>query len=205
MQSRGSVVRICLGSALALCCSSSGSGGVGGVPCSTGQLFITPALQTKAEWYAKHFEAAGERNLCESAATENEVYRFTWLRTFHDPITIRISKTSNGAVIIAKRLDGSGGYAPGTLAESRSRELSRADWLQFQQLLQRLDYWSDAVPEDHELGGLDGAQWILEGVRGDTYRALDRWSPERRTIMWNAGTFLLDKAEMLPEDKALVY
>jgi hypothetical protein len=26
--------------------------------------------------------------------------------------------------------------------------------------------------------GLDGAQWIIEGIKGGEYHVIDRWSPE---------------------------
>jgi hypothetical protein len=40
--------------------------------------------------------------------------------------------------------------------------------------------------------GLDGAQWLIEGRRGQTYHAIDRWSP--RGTVHDLGSLFFDLA-----------
>ena len=66
----------------------------------------SPIDDFKEEWYSQHLIAMGEPLLPDGA---NEVYRFLWLRTFHNPIMIRLTYDPKGCDLIAKRLDGAGG------------------------------------------------------------------------------------------------
>jgi hypothetical protein len=49
------------------------------------------------EWYSMHLRAMGEPSLSCGLPSEEEVYRFLWLRTFHHPIAVRIVRTADGA------------------------------------------------------------------------------------------------------------
>ena len=47
----------------------------------------------RQEWYSKHLNAMGEPRLPD---VPNEAYRFLWLRTFEDPIMVRLTCYPNG-------------------------------------------------------------------------------------------------------------
>jgi hypothetical protein len=64
-------------------------------------------------WYSKNLAAMKEPILAEYEA-DNETYRFTWLRSFNEPITIRIQKVNSDFTLTVKRLSGQGGYKPWT-------------------------------------------------------------------------------------------
>src|SRR3546814_11536268 len=55
-------------------------------------------------------------------------------------------------------------------------KVSTAEWDAFLRLLDEAGYW-DAASTDLDNAGLDGAQWILEAVKGGQYYLVDRWSP----------------------------
>src|SRR5207253_2179117 len=65
----------------------------------------------EADWYALHWRAAHERSLYE-ASTKPETrstrtLRFTWLRTFHAPVIVRVDEVASGQIrLTAKELDG---------------------------------------------------------------------------------------------------
>jgi hypothetical protein len=133
-----------------------------------------PVYDFREQWYSKHLIAMGEPRL---SGGPNEVYRFLWLRIFANPIVIRITCDPKGCDLIAKRLDGSGGYEPGKVAGRKERRLSDEEVTNVRRLLSKAQFWG-RQPNDERIG-LDGAQWILEGRREGSYHLWDVWSPER--------------------------
>ena len=130
----------------------------------------------RRRWYSSHLLAMGEPSL--SCGPESrETYRFVWLRTFHRPISVRATKHHNVAKLTVVELDGAGGYAPGKVASTVEKELSRKDWAMLETTLAAIDFWKMPARSGVDDLGLDGAQWIVEGRRPDKYHIVDRWSP----------------------------
>ncbi len=123
-------------------------------------------------WYTEQLEAMGERPLSEET---KETYRFTWLRTNHQPIAIRVTDSDTHAVLRAKRASGMGGYEPRNLIDDLSVAISLAQWNHILETISRIGFWSPREHKDPD--GLDGASWILEGVRATEYRLWDLWCP----------------------------
>lgn len=105
-----------------------------------------------------------------------ESYRFLWLRTFHWPVAIRLWQANGQRYLVVKRLSGKGGYEPGRLVVNRRRILTEEQWNTFKGYLDRISYWRLPTEEEVEVnpdGSVtvteDGAQWILEGVRENSY------------------------------------
>jgi hypothetical protein len=138
-----------------------------------------PIDNFRREWYSKHLVAMSEPILPESPG---ETYRFLWLRSFHHPVSVRVVCIDNACELTGLRTDGQGGYAPGSVVERKTRRLSDAEIVSFREMLARAQFWRPQ-PVDDRLGDdrivLDGAQWILEGRRGQTYHLRDVWSPEK--------------------------
>jgi len=146
-------------------------------------------------WYSSHLRAMSEPTLsCKQSATES--YRFLWLRTWGAPIAVRVEVLGGAAAITAVELDGAGGYRPGKVARRVERKLTKVEWAQVSDGLVKIEFWKTPTREGR--GGLDGAQWVLEGRKGSQYHVVDRWTPQ-------GGDFrelclsLLKLADMLPE------
>jgi hypothetical protein len=135
--------------------------------------------QFVASWYSKHLSAMGEPTLWKRGTDEaTETYRFTWLRTFHPPFVFRLSVFSDrSASLTVKSTDGAGGYEPGRLVLNKTYKLAASDVRGFLSALNELKFWSLPTKETQS-GGLDGAQWILEGTKDARYHIIDRWSPD---------------------------
>ncbi|HZS04476.1 MAG TPA: hypothetical protein VFD58_06540 [Blastocatellia bacterium] len=81
-----------------------------------GKLDSRPqAEQFVVEWYSEHLKAMAEPSLLTLSGVQIECYRFLWLRSFHHPVAVRIWREGNDRFIVAKELDGAGGYEPGRL------------------------------------------------------------------------------------------
>ena len=136
------------------------------------------AIQTAA-WYSSHLYAMQEPSLWFNAENEQrQRYRFLWLRTFHQPIAVRLSITDDGqGEIVLKVTDGMGGYGSGKLVVNESQPVTKDSVTGFLSKLQSLNFWE--LPTSEKGLGCDGAQWILEGVRDGKYHLVDRWSPKK--------------------------
>lgn len=148
-------------------------------------------------WYSGQLEAMEEPVLIN--IQNEEVYRFTWLRTFHNPIAIRVSKNENEITLTWKSCDGAGGYAPGKLIIDKSKKLSQNEWETFLKMLKDIDYWNLPTNEP-DVMGCDGAQWILEGVNNGEYHVVDRWTP-RNTDFSEVCMYLLDLTSLKIKEK----
>lgn len=153
-----------------------------------GPKFPAGALDdSSVKWYSKHLKAMKEENLKDQSATTIEAYRFLWLRTWHHPIAVRLENAGGRYQIVVKQLSGKGGYQPGKLVLDSSRELTRDEWLAVTSRISKCGFWEMPTEEQPYVTSegyhlytniLDGAAWILEGVRGDQYHIVDRQSPD---------------------------
>ena len=181
-----------------------------------GTLDDTPESSlSKEQWYSKHLKALKEPSLWELSKTQkSETYRFLWLRTFHHPISVRLDVNPNGtSMLTTKTTSGQGGYEPGTLVVNKKRALTKeqTDW--FLDRIAELGFWGlPAFEKPHEgIGpngektveiGLDGAQWILEGIKDGKYQVTDRWSPNTGPVRTLGIIMVIDlaKLKLLYED-----
>jgi hypothetical protein len=109
--------------------------------------------------------------------SSSTVYRFLWLPTFDHPVSVRIMRSGESAVLHVVQLDGRGGYEPGKIAVNKIAKLSGKQWDEFQRRLDKAKFWSMPT-EDEGTQGTDGDQLILEGVKAGKYHIVDRWSPD---------------------------
>lgn len=144
-------------------------------------------------------------------STSTESYRFTWLRSFHVPVVIRVERSGGVAQLHVKQLGAmnvsSDGTHTGRLTVDRSRTLTSEEWSQLALKLQAANFWGLKVRHatgDKEVYA-DGASWLLEGTRSGLYRAYDAFSPEEEG---EAGAFraaclqLVELAGLsIPEDE----
>jgi hypothetical protein len=151
------------------------------------------------DWYSKHLTALQEPSLWGiSKSSKQEIYRFLWLRTFHPPIAIRLNVNSDGTgALTTKASNGAGGYEPGKLTKDESKSLSKAETQCFLDMVEKQKYWSLSTrEEDPNVVGMDGAQWVLEGVRNGTYKIVYRWSPEDGPVRKIGFKMLFDFAKI---------
>lgn len=126
-------------------------------------------------WYSRHLKALEETVL--SDTLQINVYRFTWLRTFHNPVVIRLEKNNDSVKLFWKVTDGQGGYDPGKIIVDKNKALTNEEWQDIETGIQSINFWEMPTTESKTgFVGLDGAQWILEGKSPGKYHYVDRWS-----------------------------
>lgn len=145
------------------------------------------------EWYSSHLKSMNEPVLF--ADNSNNIYRFTWLRTFHAPIIIRVEERDNVYMLFWKQTNGAGGYGPGQLVDDESKRLTGNEWNTVMKYLEDLDFWNQPTIKRDGILGNDGSQWILEGVKEGNYHVIDRWTPEKNTY-YELGKYLIELTGM---------
>ncbi|MGC3977797.1 MAG: hypothetical protein QM751_05900 [Paludibacteraceae bacterium] len=143
-------------------------------------------------WYSSHLHAMKEPLLFNRKITK-EIYRFTWLRTFHKPICIRFEKDNDNYAITWKMLSGEGGYDPGKLLLNKSKKLTEKEWDLFKTYLKTSNFWQMELGRNSM--GTDGAEWILEGVTPEQYRVVTVWSPEKGDF-YNVCNYLISLTDL---------
>ena len=154
----------------------------------------------KIEWYSKFLNAMREPSLWEASKTQaTQSYRFLWLRSFHHPVSVRLDVGQDGIGILTTKIaSGQGGYEPGRVTTNRIQRLGRerTNWLIDR--IGELNFWklpTNPPPDPNEVG-VDGAQWIFEGVKDGTYHIVDRWSPDKGEVHSLGIMMLLDLAHL---------
>jgi hypothetical protein len=136
-------------------------------------------------WYSKHLNAMSEPVLGPSPSSRT--YRFTWLRTFHHPVAVRITSTEDHCTLFATELDGAGGYGPGKILRKKQISLGLEQCEKIQQLIETNNFWN--LPSSENTLGLDGSEWIVEGATTQ-YHVVTRWTPESGPIHTIGKNFL---------------
>jgi len=167
------------------------------VPTDSKQLYfpLKDCLDSfKNTWYSKHLFALREPIIFMDKS-KNEIYRFTWLRTFNNPVAIRIEKRDNQYLLFWKLSDGAGGYKPGRLSINKHKTIDKQIWDTFLNKLNEIGFWSLATNDDENLG-FDGSQWILESKTPNQYHVVDRWTPNEKSKYYQTCNFLIDLTDL---------
>lgn len=136
------------------------------------------------KWFYEQFNALEENAL----STTGEIYRFTWLRTNHNPISIRIeNKNGKEGIVYWKVCDGLGGYEPGSLKINSSKKISIQNWETLKQKINTINFWKLKTQNNKEYG-YDGSEWIFEGNDNNNYHVVHRWLGQEVTDL---GIFLI--------------
>jgi hypothetical protein len=149
------------------------------------------------DWYSGQLRAAAEPRL-RATGEDREIFRLSWIPSFHPTVIVRVERNESQYVLVAKRLTGAGGYEPGKVGEQVRRPLERSEWNAFNRHLKAANFWSmqpDEPPKFTENGeqviGTDGSQWFLEGASRTEYHFVDRWFIEDYPSYFRACLCLL--------------
>ena len=112
------------------------------------------------------------------------------------PRGIRIDVQADGSArLTTKMTNGTGGFKPGNLVQNDTSTLTREQAELFLRKIEEHKFWNlEAV--DKSNGGMDGAEWIIEGVKDGSYHIVNRWSPEEGPIR-AIGLFMLQNIATL--------
>lgn len=113
-----------------------------------------------------------------------EAYRFLWFRSFHPPVSVRLWRNGNQSFLSVKQLSSVGVpqeddvIFPKTLTVNETRSVTEKEWEYFQESLKKARFWSMPTVDETSIG-VDGAAWLLEGLKLNQYHVVIRNSPKQ--------------------------
>ncbi|MFD2936659.1 hypothetical protein [Spirosoma flavum] len=146
-----------------------------------------------------------------------DVYRLTWIRSFHPPVVISLEKKGSKVRLFTKMLTKLP-ELPGHRYTSRNgtihvadtsdripfkintvRKLTKRDYQEFTHLISKLKALYISPLGFRNSIGTDGSEWILETHRSDGYYFFVRWSPTGDQPLRILGDYLLDLSDVKKE------
>ena len=132
------------------------------------KTFQSGAGDFMVQWYSSVLYGLGEKPLW-PADPKQMTYRFVWMRSFHDQVSITMTVQPEGdgqiRLQIYKRI-------PQQL-ESRVLSLSKDQVREVIALIDEANFWK-MTTEGNGPQGTDGAEWVLEGVHSGEYHIVTR-------------------------------
>ncbi|MEK7949993.1 hypothetical protein [Luteolibacter soli] len=134
----------------------------------------------EASYYTRYLSAMAEPSVkADLEKGVERVFRFTYLRSFHDPIAVRFVDRGGIFTVRAVRMKMDREYRPVKIVDDRTWKLGAETAKAVQAALLQKEFWKPL--NDIEMavaqGGLDGSRWIFEIHDKDGYRMIDIWTP----------------------------
>jgi hypothetical protein len=135
-----------------------------------------------------------------------EIYRFTWLRTFHHPVAVRLEKQNNTIRLFSKVCNGAGGYEPGQLIFDTTLIVTDNQYKSLTQKIENINFWN-LKTEQRDDAGNDGSEWIIEAVKDNNYHMVTRWTPSegRQGSFRSVGEFLVSLSKISSDETKNFY
>jgi len=144
-------------------------------------LFEIESSKSKIDWLKIQLEDLEEQCLYNiDIPDNNEIYRFTWLRSFDPPISIRLHRNNNNITLYWKIGKGEGGYPPKGLLSSGQKKVSISEWNEFLKCYNAINF--EKLPNKSYILITDGATWTLEKKTPTYFKAHDTNSPDKSFI-----------------------
>ena len=142
-------------------------------------LYELESSKETAEWFSMQLSDLKEPCLYnQNIVGDFESFRFLWLRTFSNPISIRIEKKQNNISLYWKVGKGAGGYAPKGIRKQGKRILKQSDWNEFINLISLTNF--DSLPNEHLFFPVcDGASWTIERKLSASFKAHHTINPNK--------------------------
>ena len=133
-----------------------------------------PVMQDyEAEWYSSSLLGLHEEPLFEDKERAQQTVRFTLLRSFHVPVTIRTTEMEDGRIRLAATWPAGHDGCPASESVCRvDRVLSEAEQARLADAQRFLLKPSYGCPS-----GVDGSMWLIEASGRGDYRFWSEWSP----------------------------
>jgi hypothetical protein len=108
---------------------------------------------------------------------DNEIYRFSWLRSFDNPVVITLEKNGNVFILQYAIGKGNGSEDLRGIKKKNTLILSEYEWMYFKALIAKSSF--DNLPNRKEsLNMLDGNYWVLEHKAGQIYKGHSTREPD---------------------------
>jgi len=149
----------------------------------------------KLKWFSEVL-AENKEPILSNYYLGTDIYRLTWLRSFHQGLVIKIIKDKNDYTIETKWLD----WAD-QKAHISTKRITADIIAELENLLKvHKFYFSESY--DWEFPGNDGSEWILEAHTANRYHFLNKWSPDfgHSKGLREIGEFIIENSDAKEEE-----
>ena len=123
----------------------------------------------RVQWYSSVLYGLDEKPLW-PPNPKLVTYRFTWMRSFHDQVSITMDVQPEGDGHLRLHIF----HRASQQLESSAQSLSKEQVGRAVSLIEGANFWKMPT-EGNGPQGMDGAEWVLEGVQGGQYHVVTRW------------------------------
>ena len=113
-------------------------------------------------------------------------FRFLCERSFNGPFSIRVEIDSDGSGTLYFKES----KFIFDLIKNKSIKLTKNDTEKLVNEINKENFWMLKSSDEEDEIGLDGSDWIIEGVENGNYHFVKRWSPEQGSVR-NLGLFFI--------------
>ena len=131
-------------------------------------------------WYSQALAAFNEPILYHNHS-QDEIYRFTWLRSFNNPVVIKFERHNSDYILTTKEIVDYQGYRPDEFIHNDKATFSLFQWTILEATVERSGFWNMQA-KNPEPAAHDGAEWILEANVIGKYHCVERQSPQDKTF-----------------------
>ena len=147
------------------------------------------------EWYSAQLYALEEPSLRDRTA---ETYRFTCLRSFHEPFSIRVEKTENGGTLTFSMCDAPLSFSGGERIGKEQKSVGPEQIAQLEAMLKQKSF--RRLPATEENLALDGSDCIIETAADGSYHFVSRASPSKDNPVYEIGKYFIELSGQTIED-----
>lgn len=141
-------------------------------------LFEIESSNSTSKYITEQLSDLKESNLSmKKVSDETQIYRFTALPSFSNPVCITIEKSRTGMKLNWSIGKGMAGYEPKGIKKSGNKKISEKEWADFLKLFKNIDYPS--LPNNTYFLMTDGTTWLLENKTTTIYNAKETNNPNQ--------------------------
>ncbi len=138
-------------------------------------LYNEAAIDTFTDiWYTNDLKHLKEQAIMGNPEVD-DIFRFTWLRSFDAPVSITLQKTGNEWQLTSRILQYAGNYLPYHV-KMISKKPGAIESYQIYRLFNNIDFEHLPTIDKNEDSGHDGSEWIYEMKYKGRYHFTSRWS-----------------------------
>ncbi len=159
-----------------------------------------------ASYYTRYLSALKELSLRRELKGEEEfLFRFTYLRSFDDPLVVSVTRIGDTLKIRAAILEMSDDYRPDGIVHDENLTFDVDDAKDVLAKINSDEFWQPLNDAERFCEGLDGSRWIFEIHDETGYRMIAPWSPASNIVPDDVDLPKLLREAGLKEEKVRDY
>lgn len=150
----------------------------------------------RESYYTKYLAAMSEPSVKTSLPNGvQKVFRLTYLRSFHDPLVVRLTMRDGIFEMRAVRLERDREWRPVKIIHDETKKLNQEDSAALAQMLEKEDLWKEFTDGETLVMEMinDGSTWIFEMHNANGYKMVEVRSPQHLADIAKDGEIEMER------------